>query len=256
MAFHKTPWLNCFLSQPNSKCQLICFPHAGGSAAFFRDWPSKLPEYEIYSVCYPGRGERITEPLPIDLVELSKDISRAIYNIVDDRPIAFFGHSMGAAIALETARSLESLGVSIYHLFASGSRNGVCPPSNISKEVEDDHTICTQLLELGGTDPEIVNDPIFKELILPSVRADGKMFHNYKMTPKPFLQCQVTTIYGDKDPHADIRPWYTLAPNGFEEKCVHGNHFYLITTPPFNIIHESLKSVIDIKKPRASDETK
>jgi non-ribosomal peptide synthetase component F len=45
----------------------------------------------------------------------------------EDRPPALFGHSLGAAVALETADALEAREVRSVHVFASGSRNAPHP---------------------------------------------------------------------------------------------------------------------------------
>jgi pyochelin biosynthetic protein PchC len=217
--------------------RLICFPHAGGAASFFRSWQSYLTNFEVCSVRYPGRAERIDEEQPTDLRQLAWGIAEAIAPL-NDSPLILFGHSLGAAVALETARALEEKGIEIMHLFASGSRNGPCPlrPAYIE---EDDESLCSHLVEMGGTSSENVNDPTFRELVFPSIRADGKMFHEYKMTIYPQLQCPITTIYGHVDHHADIRPWEDLTLGEFCENKVTGDHFYLISNPPLDIIQET-----------------
>lgn len=242
-----TTWLHCAQPQPGSRHRLICFPHAGGSASFFRTWGEHIPDCEVYAVKYPGRAERFNEPQPNNLRQLAYQISEAIEALAVDT-VALFGHSMGAAIALETARCLEARGVNITHLIASGSRNGTLPPPYMqTPEDDDDDTLCDQLVNMGGTDPEVTADPVFRELVLPSVRADAQMFHAYKMKPLPTLKCPVTTIYGDLDVHADIRPWRDLAAGGFKEFCVTGDHFYLISMPPFKKLKLCLETDSNIE---------
>jgi len=225
--------------------RLICFPHAGGTASFFRSWGSKLADFEVCAVRYPGRTERIDESQPTDLLHLAKDIAKAVEPLTD-LPLVLFGHSMGAAVALETARALEKKGVLIIHLFASGSRNGPCPPREQYAE-EGDESLCKNLIEMGGTNPEAAKDPIFFELVLPAIRADGKMFHEYEMDFEPYLNCPVTTIYGDVDNHADVRPWQKITSAQISEQCVTGNHFYLISEPPFDIIKKGIETYSDSK---------
>lgn len=243
-------WLQCTLPRPECQNRLICFPHAGGSASFFRSWAAQMIDCEIYAVRYPGRAERIDEALPKNLQQLAFEIAKAIEPLAE-HPIALFGHSMGAPIALETARRLEACNVNVAHLFASGSRHGPLPPPPESSEdivEEDDDAVCAQLVTLGGTDPNIAADPIFRELVLPSVRSDGKMFHAYRMELEPQLRCPVTTIFGDNDVHTDTRPWRDLAPKGFREYCVPGDHFYLTSMPPFSILQERINTVDSAKK--------
>jgi surfactin synthase thioesterase subunit len=238
MTTQRDTWLQCTLPHLRPDRRLICFPHAGGSASFYRDWGGHLPGTEVYAVRYPGRAERIAEPPPTDMRRLGAEIAAAVAPLAD-RPLALFGHSMGAVVALETARSLEARGVAVAHLFASGSRNAPLPPRVDPGELEeDDESVAARLVDLGGTSPEMATDPLFLELVLPYVRSDTLMFHSYDSRPLPVLRCPVTTIVGDADPDADRRPWPELTGGPFRELVVRGDHFYLRAEPPYALIQE------------------
>ncbi|MDQ8706958.1 alpha/beta fold hydrolase [Streptomyces sp. LHD-70] len=231
-------WLHCPTPLPDPRRRLVCFPHAGGSAAFYRDWGRQLPGTEVHAVRYPGRAERIAEPPATDLRALAADIADAVEPLAD-RPLLLFGHSMGAAVALETARRLESRGIHPAHLVASGSRDAPYPQDTeaLADDDEDDATVVARLLALGGTDPELAADPEFQELVLPYVRADGALFHGYTPRPDdPALSCPVTTVVGDADDDADRRPWHRLTTGPHREQGVTGDHFYLVPSPPFALL--------------------
>ncbi|MFI0876828.1 thioesterase II family protein [Streptomyces parvus] len=238
-------WLHRIAPVDDPVARLICFPHAGGSASFFRDWGHRVPRIEVYAVRYPGRAERLAEPVATDLRELARDIADAVAQLAD-RPIALFGHSMGAPIALETAAALEARGIDPVHLFASGSRDAPYPsPEDWSDpDDEDDPAVIERLLTLGGTDPELAADPEFQELVLPYVRADAQMFHAYSpgSTPHsaPSVRCPVTTLTGDADADADCRPWSELTTGGVRAEIVRGDHFYLVARAPYALIHKTL----------------
>jgi surfactin synthase thioesterase subunit len=232
-------WLACTVSHERPGHRLICFPHAGGSASFFRDWGDRLPGIEVHSIRYPGRAERIDEASPTDLRQLGRDIAAALI-LLADRPLALFGHSMGAVVALETARSLESRGIRVAHLFASGSRNAAALPTPVASH-QDAGTI-DQLVGFGGTDPELAADPLFQELVLPYVHSDGRMFHAYELDLHPPLHCPVTTIVGDRDTDADRRPWNQLTRGPLHEHPVVGDHFYLIAEPPYALLRGALNT--------------
>ncbi|MGW5049828.1 thioesterase II family protein [Actinokineospora sp. NPDC004072] len=230
-------WLHCPTPRPSARVRLVCFPHAGGAASFYRDWGGRLPDdIEVHAVRYPGRAERIDEPCATDLRALADDIAAAVAAVAD-RPVALFGHSLGAAVALETARSLAARGVQVVHLFASGSRDGDLP--DLAEPSDDDDADMLRMLELGGTPPELAADPDFQELVLPYVRADSRLFHGYAHRADPALPCPVTAIAGDADIDADRRPWRELTP-AFQQHVVPGNHFYLIENPPLALITTTL----------------
>ncbi|MCJ0874942.1 thioesterase II family protein [Streptomyces sp. AP-93] len=231
-------WLRCVTPRPEAAVRLICLPHAGGSASFYAGWGALLPQAEVHAVAYPGRAHRFDDPLAEDLVEMAREIADAIAPLAD-KPLALFGHSLGAAVALETARALEAAGIPVVHLFASGSRNGPLP-GPLPPPSEDPAELVEQLIRLGGTDPELAKDPDFQDLVLPYTLGDGKLFHAYRMSEEPQLCCPVTCVVGDADDDADIRPWAKIAPEGFVEHIVAGDHFYLSESPPDEIIAATL----------------
>ncbi|OYP16071.1 thioesterase [Streptomyces sp. FBKL.4005] len=230
-------WLVCETARPDAPTRLVCFPHAGGSAAFYRSWGASLAEAEVYAVQYPGRADRLDEEPPHDLVRLAAGIADALEPLAD-RPLAFFGHSLGAPVALETARALQGRGLPVAHLFASGSRDAPLPTGLVAEE--DPDRLLEDLVRMGGTDAEMAADPIFQEVVLPYLIADGRMFHRYEMAAEPLLTCPVTTIVGDRDEDADRRPWSALSTGPVREVGVPGNHFYLIADPPYALLRQTL----------------
>ncbi|MBQ1119848.1 thioesterase [Streptomyces sp. A73] len=239
MTAYASRWLACDTARPGARIRLVCFPHAGASASFFRSWSQSLTEVEVHGVQYPGRANRLDEEPPHDLVQLSADIADALEPLAD-LPLAFFGHSLGAPVALETARALQHRGIYIEHLFASGSCDAPLPTGSVLDE-NPDH-ILKDLVRMGGTDAEMAADPIFQEVVMPYLIADNRMFHSYNMAPEPLLRCPVTTIVGDQDDDADRRPWSTLSTVPIQEVGVPGNHMYLIADPPFSLLRETLSA--------------
>ncbi|MDX3523623.1 thioesterase II family protein [Streptomyces scabiei] len=229
--------LVCDTPRPEARIRLVCFPHSGGSASFYRAWGGALTEVEVHAVQYPGRADRFDEEPPHDLVRLAGDIADAVERLAD-RPLAFFGHSLGAPIALETARALQRRNIHIEHLFASGSRDAPLPIGLVAEE--DPDRLLDDLVRMGGTDAEMAADPIFREVVLPYLIADGRMFHDYVMLPEPLLTCPVTTIVGDRDEDADRRPWSALSTSSVREAGVPGDHFYLIADPPYAVLRTAL----------------
>lgn len=236
-------WLRSFHPRPEAGTVLVCFPHAAGSASFFRDWASELTGFDLRSVQYPGRGDRMGDPLPTDVVEMARGVRESLEPLLD-RPIALFGHSMGAIVAFEVARALQADGAHVPHLFVSGARaahDSDCAPVGAAQR--SDESIMRSLARLGGTHAELLNDPLLAELAMPYVRADFVMFENYEYVPGPKLTCPVTAVNGDEDSHCtDDRAlrWGELTTGKFAHHVSPGEHFYLIQHPPVGLIRDAL----------------
>src|SRR5262245_37238763 len=86
---------------------MFCFPYAGGSALVFKKWADFVPStVRVISVELPGRGARLHDPPFTSLPTLIEELEGVIWPLVD-KPFVFFGHSMGAIIAFELARSFR-----------------------------------------------------------------------------------------------------------------------------------------------------
>jgi pyochelin biosynthetic protein PchC len=236
-------WLHCPRHRPYARQRLVCFPHAGGSASFFRDWGPALPSVEVHTVCYPGRAARIGDPPPTDLTALAEEIAAAVEPLTgDDLPVALFGHSMGSVVAFETARLLQARGAGLSHLYASGSRGprlSRVRPEGSADVYDDPDAVTAELLALGGTDAELLADPDFRDLVLPYVLGDFRMFDAYEYRPEPRLTCPVTAIVGDADPQVSTvqsEAWREVTDGPFRHLTVPGDHFYLAHEPPFTLL--------------------
>src|SRR5690349_4894990 len=101
--------------------RLFCFPYAGGAAAIFRDWGSKLPSsIDVFPVQLPGHGHRLSEPLFKRVEPLVESTAEALMPHLKGS-FAFFGHSMGAILSFELAHLLRrEHKPGPTHLFLSG----------------------------------------------------------------------------------------------------------------------------------------
>src|SRR5258708_37682960 len=101
-------WVAVPHPKPEANLRLFCFPFAGAGASVFFPWAKALAHLSVELRCiqYPGRENRLQEE-PLDSVtEMVSGIAGALAPSLS-RPFAFFGHSLGALIAFETARQLR-----------------------------------------------------------------------------------------------------------------------------------------------------
>ncbi|MEU9889399.1 alpha/beta fold hydrolase [Sphaerisporangium sp. NPDC051011] len=224
-------WFPAAKSRPFSRLRLFCFPHAGGSAAVYHQWHLGLsPAIEVRAVQYPGRADRMSEPLISDDARMVSLVTEAMGALLD-RPVALFGHSMGAVLAYETARALRELGTPPVHLFVSGRRAPQIPLREEPVAHADDETFMRSLRALGGTDADVLDDPQIRELTFPYVRNDFDLIESYVHRDGPPLACPVTVLAGDEDAQVtpeDVERWREVTTGEVTVRFLPGDHFYLV----------------------------
>lgn len=223
-------WFRTYVPRAGASRQLIVFPHAGGSATRFRDWGALLPDdVELLAVQYPGRQDRIDDPLPADIPALADELAAALEPRLGRRRTAFFGHSMGAVVAYEVARRLRPRYPSpLARLFVSAA--DAPPARGEPRPVPDDDELRRYVKELGGLGSELIGDAEMWQLAGPAIRHDFRLVNGYRFRPGPPLTCPITTIVGDRDlvvAPADMHGWRSLTIAAYAAHVLPGGHFYL-----------------------------
>lgn len=224
------PWIRRFQPSDEAPVRLVCFPHAGGSATFYFPVARALtPDVDVLAVQYPGRQDRRNEECVDDIHVLADRIVEALRPWAD-RPLALFGHSMGATVGYEVALRMEREGNAVLGLFASGRR----APSRYRDESvhrRDEAGLVAALKELSGTDEAVLGDEEMLRMVLPAIRGDYKAVETYRHRAGQRLTCPVAVLVGDSDPvtsldEADAWREHTEGPctlDVFEN----GGHFFL-----------------------------
>ncbi|WP_330301266.1 thioesterase II family protein [Streptomyces sp. NBC_00503] len=222
-------WFRVFSPAPDASVRLICLPHAGGSASFYFPVAKALsPAVEVLAVQYPGRQDRRLEPLVEDIHTLADRITGAL-SAYRDKPLALFGHSMGAIIGFEIAQRLEEQGDGPVELFASGRR----APSTSRGErwhAVGDAELVAEIKSHRAAGSELLDDPEMRALLLPTIRADYKAVETYVHRPGATVHCPVTAFTGDRDPKVTVEEalaWRRHTTGAFHSEVFTGGHFYL-----------------------------
>ncbi|MBU3068164.1 alpha/beta fold hydrolase [Nocardia sp. NEAU-G5] len=230
-AIDDAPWIRRFHPSPAPAVRLVCFPHAGGSASFFFPVSAAMPAaVDVLGVQYPGRQDRRTDPCIADIGTLADEITDALTAWID-RPLAFFGHSMGAVVAFEVARRLEQrTGIRLIGLYASARR---APSRHRIENVHtrDDRALVTELRALSGTDTALLGDDEVLRMILPAIRSDYTAIETYRCPADAVIGSPITALVGDADPKttvAEARDWARHTRAAFDIQVFPGGHFYLV----------------------------
>ncbi|MFJ5552099.1 thioesterase II family protein [Streptomyces sp. NPDC093225] len=227
-------WFRTFAPRPAAALRLICFPHAGGAASAYRGWAELLPpSIEVTAVQYPGRQDRIMVDPPADMDTLVREITAEIGPLLD-RPVAFFGHSMGGTVGYEVARALpRELRPALVHFFPSARKAPHdCAP--LAPEYRGDDGILRYVAGLGGNAGLLVAHEELRELALYVLRADFHLIDTYAHRPGAPLACPVTAVTGSYDAactSADAAAWATYTTGAFDRRELPGGHFYLESAP-------------------------
>jgi medium-chain acyl-[acyl-carrier-protein] hydrolase len=213
------------------RVRLFCFPHAGGGAVAFKDWPRKLAkDIEVCAVELPGRGRRLLEPPLVDLERIMPVLTKAILTR-NETPIAFFGHSFGALVAFELARRLRSRKISLVHLFVSGQTAPHLPdPEPPMRQLPDREFIAELRRRYDGIPDEILRDEEMLGLLLPPLRADVTMKETHRYVSGPLLDCPISAFGGREDrgvTKEDLTAWRQQTSGAFKVGMLPGGHFFI-----------------------------
>ncbi|TSJ87508.1 thioesterase II family protein [Chitinimonas sp. BJB300] len=209
-------WLMFRKPRPQAAVRLLCFHHAGGAALAYRNWVDRMPAFiDVCPVQLPGRGNRFGEA-PFRAVGALVDTLLESIAPLLDRPVALFGHSMGAALAFATATELEQQGRQVVHLFASGRR---APLSAFTTALHrlGDAALEIYLRDLRGTPQIVFEDAELKATVFELLRADLALNDSY-VAGEPLARVPISALGGNSDHHVPLPAldaWQGLTKAGF-----------------------------------------
>lgn len=208
---------------------VVVFPHAGAAAASYRRLAAALAAgCDTFVVQYPRRAERLHDPAPGSIRELA----RGLFEAGPWRraaPLRLFGHSMGAVVAFEFARIAEQRAVAVQKLWVSA---GPVPASvaNLPELPTNDKQLLADLANLGGTDPRLLADEEFAELLINAARCDYQALNSYECTDGVRIRADIHAVGARHDDRVDARSlhlWARHTAGSFTSSLFDGGHFYL-----------------------------
>lgn len=214
----------------HSEFRLLCFPHSGGGASIFRKWSTYLPNtFEVYPVQLPGRENRFREPLLQSMESVIEELWPQVIPLLD-KPLALFGHSLGALIVFELAKKIEANRIQQkVILFVSAC----LPPAYIDHSFPlhtlNNEEFIVQLNSYGAMPKQLLENREALNLLLPCLRADFSIFETYSCSTHFPMQMPIIAIGGDNDALVDsnrLLDWQNYTSGLFETHLFPGGHFY------------------------------
>ncbi|MEU6095113.1 amino acid adenylation domain-containing protein [Streptomyces sp. NPDC047079] len=228
-----------------SDCALVCFPYAGGNAVNFQPMAGALAGSgtAVYAVDLPGHDLAAqNEPF----ASITQVVERVIAEITGRglTRVMLWGHSSGAAPALETARKLQEAGLEVPRVFLGAQLPGTAA---------DRRAAIAELTQRSNTEiaARLTADSGYTELgelsaqhaehVGAAYRHDCLSAHRYfadalERPPTVKLSAPVTVVVADDDPHTPgardrYRDWQLLADRVDLHELAEGGHYFPRTRP-------------------------
>ncbi len=223
-------WFVEWAPPKTAKVLLVCLPHAGSGAHQFRKWQELMgPEVAVLAVQLPGRENRWRQPPATDAEEVVGQLAPALSARLD-LPYVVFGHSMGALLGYELARTL-------------GSRHGQWPARFVAsacraphRQGEDagsaelsDGQLVAELIRRGVVPEYVARDDRLVRLVVRPLRGDLAICDTYVHTAGELLPCPLSAWRGRDDTgvtRQHIQEWGGYSAAGTTVRTFDGGHLY------------------------------
>jgi surfactin synthase thioesterase subunit len=219
-------WLVCRHERPRALLDLYCFPHAGGAPGEYARWSDDLPGVQVSGLQPPGRGARLDEE---PFVRMPPLVDAVLEHVTFREPFVLFGHSLGALVAFEVARTLHTRGHQPPERLVVSS----CPAPPLSftgrplHTLPDDELLAAIEQRWEPLPPELRADPDFLALLLSRYRADFELLETYRGDMGKPLDLPITAVVGAEEPHhARVADWAGHTRQPSDLAVVPGGHFH------------------------------
>ncbi len=205
---------------------------------------------------FPGRGARFRDPFVRSFRPLADELADTVVRASPGRYV-FFGHSLGALVAYESAYSLRSRG---YHpplaLFVA-----CCPaPSerSPSRKPWTDDELIEELRNRNGTPAEVFQHPELLRCALDQLAADFAVCDDFShdATRSP-LDIPIHVFGGTDDDIAEhsLTAWEFETTAASTVAMVPGNHFFFHQNPKIILtrLEQAISALLPADAPPSGD---
>jgi amino acid adenylation domain-containing protein len=224
---------------------LVCFPYAGGNAVNFQPMARALrgSGLAVYAVELPGHDLAAEREPFAPLAQVAEQVAAEIARLRLSK-ILLWGHSSGTALALQTARQLQALGVPVERVFLAAH---LCADAAELRARAAELSgrsgaeIAAELGQAGGHGELAELDAERAEHVGVAFRHDyvSACLHladTLDAAPAAKLSVPVTVVVAADDPRTPdyrqrYRDWQRLAEPVELQVLADGGHYFLRTRP-------------------------
>ncbi|MBZ9752278.1 amino acid adenylation domain-containing protein [Deinococcus sp. HMF7604] len=222
---------------------LICVPYAGGNAINFQPLAQALQARGARVAVYAVDLADAQRAGPVDVPALAAQLRDVITREIQG-PVLLWGHCVGSAVAVETARLLEEAGAEVERVFVAGkvlagraqTLSGVETMQAMSDaDVLDYLVTATGYAELDGVAADVGATMVRR------FRDDAVGANQYLATLSEHwadrsLRAPLTVVIAQDDPltHTEFAPdaaWHTCASHVTLHTLERGGHYFCRTQP-------------------------
>lgn len=227
----RSKWFLTFKKNPYAKMRLLCFHHSGGGASTYFPWSKQLsPIIELMAIQLPGREDRFSEPFIDDVEDLIHKLTRE-FSQYKDMPFFVFGHSLGALLSFEFAKSIKkAYSLTPHHIIISATKAPHLPLKRKNLSKLDPVSLKTELFSYNGIDKEIINNEELFDLYLPILKNDFLLYENYEYLESSPLSCNMLALSGTLDESVkeeEVIAWSRHTQGNFKHMSFSGGHFFI-----------------------------
>lgn len=231
-------WFTCSSrpAAPRPRLRLLCFPHAGASSRVYAGWAALTPaDVQLVTVRLPGRDGRSGEAPVRSAQQAADSLGPSVLQASGDGvPWVFFGHSVGALIAYETAQWLAERGSGTPRLLVVASVPAPRVPRDSALHRLPAKALLDAMEQWGGLPPELAAVRRLAALWLPRIRSDLEVYETYRCDNRAPLACPVIALLGAEDQiveAAAAEQWSRHTSGRSTLRIVPGDHFFPLTDP-------------------------